>query len=81
MQDGGHGLLPPEEEDARSRARCCGLFGRRWQEQEAPKTMGKAKSELAERRQELLDLEAKIKKEQAKVRACCVGQLARADGM
>jgi hypothetical protein len=69
MQDGGHGLLPPEEEDPRSRARCCGLFGRRWVEEEAPKTMGKAKRELAERQQELLELEAKIKEEQAKVRA------------
>jgi hypothetical protein len=73
IQDGGHGLLPPDGDvgldsisggQARKR-RCWGLFGGRAQEEEPKKT---SKEVLKEKHEELLDLEAKIFEEQKKVR-------------
>lgn len=77
IQDGGHGLLPPPgDEDLAgtgSRRRCWGLFGRsgrhhkqQHDQQQQPKKP--AKDVLAEQRGELLELEAKIRVEQKKVR-------------
>jgi hypothetical protein len=73
IQDGGHGLLPPDGDvgmdsisgaQARKR-RCWGLFGGRAQEQEPKKA---SKEVLKEKQEELLELEAKILEEQKKVR-------------
>jgi hypothetical protein len=72
IQDGGHGLLPPDGDvgldsigggQARKR-RCWGLFGRHAEEQEPKKA---SKEVLKEKQEELLELEAKILEEQKKV--------------
>jgi hypothetical protein len=81
IQDGGHGLTAPGADDmgldaGSGRGRCWGLFGRgrsSSQQQLEQDALGKdgssssRKDVLAEKRHELLDLEAEILKEQQKV--------------
>ena len=73
FQAGGHGLSPPEGDLQDGRAGsgscgsslCCGLFGCCQREQELPKA---SRDVLAAKREEILELEGKIREEQAKVR-------------
>lgn len=76
IQDGGHGLTAPGPDGAGSRpGRCWGLFGRSRSSQQQleldalEKGGSSRKDVLLEKRQELLDLEAEILREQQKVRS------------